>query len=47
MVDYIALGLAYLAANGFEVQSTLPDMQSTLPALLRSMADQIEQVPAK
>ena len=33
--------------NGFEVQSTDPDMQSTLPTLLRSMADQIEQVPAK
>ena len=33
--------------NGFEVQSTNPDMQSELPGLLRNMADQIEQVPAK
>ena len=33
--------------NGFEVQSTNPNMQTELPGLLRSMADQIEQVPAK
>ena len=33
--------------NGFEVQSTNPDMQAELPKLLRDMANQIEAVPAK
>lgn len=33
--------------DGFEVQTTNHEMQSALPALLRSMADQIEAVPVK
>lgn len=33
--------------TGFEVQSTNPNMHAELPGLLRNMADQIEQVPAK
>jgi hypothetical protein len=32
--------------NGFEVQSTNPNMQAELPRMLRNMADQIEAVPA-
>lgn len=33
--------------NGFEVQSTNTHTQKELPALLRSMADQIEGAPVR